>query len=135
MDIEDDGTIYIASTGRAGACRAEEIIRRLTEVPEIGKVYTGRVVRITDFGVFVELAPGTDGMVHVSQLSDRPIKSPREAVEVGDEILVMVTDIDPDGKIRLSRRAVLEGWTLEEARLSDRGPVRNGGAKKPVRRR
>ncbi|RME38382.1 MAG: polyribonucleotide nucleotidyltransferase, partial [Thermoflexia bacterium] len=122
VDIEDDGTIYIASTDRAGACRAEEIIRRLTEVPEIGKVYTGRVVRITDFGVFVELAPGTDGMVHVSQLSDRPIKSPREAVEVGDEILVMVTDIDPDGKIRLSRRAVLEGWTLEEARLSDRGP-------------
>lgn len=135
VDIEDDGTIYIASTDRAGACRAEEIIRRLTEVPEIGKVYTGRVVRITDFGVFVELAPGTDGMVHVSQLSDRPIKSPREAVEVGDEILVMVTDIDPDGKIRLSRRAVLEGWTLEEARLSDRGPVRNGGAKKSVRRR
>ncbi len=135
VDIEDDGTIYIASTNREGACRAEEIIRRLTEVPEVGKVYTGRVVRITDFGVFVELAPGTDGMVHVSQLSDQPVKSPREAVEIGDEILVMVTDIDPDGKIRLSRRAVLEGWTLEEARLSDRGPNRVSSAKKPARRR
>jgi len=137
VDIEDDGTIYIASTNRECACRAEEIIRRLTEVPAVGKVYTGRVVRITDFGVFVELAPGTDGMVHISQLSDQPIKNIRDAVDIGDEIMVMVTDIDPDGKIRLSRRAVLEGWTPEEARLRDRVPAgRNHGDRKaPPRRR
>jgi polyribonucleotide nucleotidyltransferase len=141
VDIEDDGTIYIASTNRDGACRAEEIIRRLTEVPAVGKVYTGRVVRITDFGVFVELAPGTDGMVHISQLSDQPIKNIRDAVDIGDEIMVMVTDIDPDGKIRLSRRAVLEGWTPEEARM--RGPVAGepgpggpqGAASSPMSRR
>jgi len=137
VDIEDDGTVYIASTNRDGACRAEEIIRRLTEVPAVGKVYTGRVVRITDFGVFVELAPGTDGMVHISQLSDQPIKNIRDAVDIGDEIMVMVTDIDPDGKIRLSRRAVLEGWTPEEARMRDRVPVSRGPAdrKVPPRRR
>ncbi len=137
VDIEDDGTIYIASTHQEGACRAEEIIRRLTEVPAVGKVYTGRVVRITDFGVFVELAPGTDGLVHVSQLSDRPVTNIRDVVDIGDEIMVMVTDIDPDGKIRLSRRAVLEGWTAEEARLRDRVPAGRGlgDRKAPPRRR
>ncbi len=137
VDIEDDGTIYIASTNQMGACRAEEIIRRLTETPEVGKVYTGRVVRITDFGVFVELAPGTDGMVHISQLSDRPVTNIRDVVDINDEILVMVTDIDPDGKIRLSRRAVLEGWTPEEARLRDRVPsVRSPADRRaPARRR
>ncbi len=136
VDIEDDGTIYIASTNQVGACRAEEIIRRLTETPEVGKVYTGRVVRITDFGVFVELAPGTDGMVHISQLSDRPVTNIRDVVDINDEILVMVTDIDPDGKIRLSRRAVLEGWTPEEARLRDRVPSgRSQSDRRPPARR
>lgn len=137
VDIEDDGTIYIASTNRDGACRAEEIIRRLTEVPAVGKVYTGRIVRITDFGAFVELAPGTDGMVHISQLSDRPVTNVRDVVDIGDEIMVMVTDIDPEGKIRLSRRAVLEGWTPEEARMRDRvQPGRGQGDRRmPPRRR
>lgn len=131
VDIEDDGTIYIASTNGPGAQRAEEMIRRLTEKPEVGKVYTGRVVRITDFGAFVELAPGTDGMVHISQLSDRTVPSVRDVVDINDEIMVMVTDIDPEGKIRLSRRAVLEGWTVEEARAQGRAGQRNRRGLRP----
>ncbi len=120
IDIEDDGTIYIASTNAAGAEKARRMIEGLTEEAEVGRIYTGRVVRITDFGAFVEILPGTDGMVHISQLADYRVSSVKDAVNVGDEIMVMVTDIDPDGKIRLSRRAVLEGWTLEEARAADR---------------
>ena len=131
VDIESDGTVYIASTNGFGAERAREIIEQLTLEPQVGQIYTGRVVRITDFGAFVELAPGTDGMVHISQLSDRPVNSVRDVVNVGDEILVMVTDIDHEGKIRLSRRAVLEGWTPEEARRRDRpgGNSRSGGGR------
>ena len=131
VDIESDGTVYIASTNGFGAERAREIIEQLTLEPQVGQIYTGRVVRITDFGAFVELAPGTDGMVHISQLSDRPVNSVRDVVNVGDEILVMVTDIDHEGKIRLSRRAVLEGWTPEEARRRDRpgGNSRGGGGR------
>jgi len=136
VDIEDDGTIYIASTNGPGAQRAREIIEQLTIEPEIGKIYTGRVVRITDFGAFVELAPGTDGMVHISQISDRPVDNIRDVVDINDEILVMVTDIDREGKIRLSRRAVLEGWTPEEARRMDRpGGGRSRERRRPSRRR
>lgn len=134
VDIEDDGTIYIASTNGPGAQRAREIIERLTEKPEVGKIYTGRVVRITDFGAFVELAPGTDGMVHLSQLSDRPVANVRDVVDLNDEIMVMVTDIDPEGKIRLSRRAVLEGWTPQEARAQDRPGARGRADRRPSRR-
>ncbi len=129
IDIEDDGTIYIASTNAAGAEKARRMIEGLTEEAEVGRIYTGRVVRITDFGAFVEILPGTDGMVHISQLADYRVSSVKDAVNVGDEIMVMVTDIDPDGKIRLSRRAVLEGWTLEEARAADRLAGGRGGAR------
>jgi len=125
IDIEDDGTIFVASTDGLCAARAQEMIEQLTEEAEIGRIYTGRVVRITDFGAFVEILPGTDGLVHISQLSDRPVDKVRDVVDVNDEIMVMVTDIDPEGKIRLSRQAVLEGWTPEEARAHDRPPSRS----------
>ena len=125
VDIEDDGTVYIASTDGPCAHKAEEMIRQLTAEAELGRIYTGRVVRITDFGAFVELFPGTDGLVHVSQLSDRAVNNVRDVVDLNDEIMVMVTDISSDGKIRLSRRAVLEGWSLQEARSQDR--PRGGG--------
>jgi len=120
IDIEDDGSIYIASTDGPAAERAQRIIESLTEDPEEGRIYTGKVVRITDFGAFVEILPGTDGLVHISQLADYRVDSVKDIAEVGDEIMVMVTNIDHDGKIRLSRQAVLEGWTLEEARAADR---------------
>lgn len=120
IDIEDDGTIYIASTSGPAAEKAQQMIAALTEEAEVGHIYTGRVVRITDFGAFVEILPGVDGMVHISQLADYRVNSVKDEVDVGDEIMVMVTSIGPEGKIRLSRRAVLEGWTLEQAQAADR---------------
>jgi len=120
IDIEDDGTIYIASTSGPAAEKAQRMIEELTEEPEAGRIYTGRVVRITDFGAFVEILPGTDGLVHISQLADYRVNAVKDVAEVGDEIMVMVTNIGPEGKIRLSRRAVLEGWTLEQAQAADR---------------
>jgi polyribonucleotide nucleotidyltransferase len=120
VDIEDDGTIYIAATSGPCAKKAQAMIEALTEEPEVGQIYTGRVVRTADFGAFVEILPNTDGMVHISQLSDEYVDSVKDVVQVGDEIMVMVTNIDRDGKIRLSRQAVLKGWTPEEARAADR---------------
>jgi len=120
IDIEDDGTIYIASTSGPAAEKAQRMIEALTEEPEEGHIYTGRVVRTTDFGAFVEILPGTDGLVHISQLADYRVNSVQDVARLGDEIMVMVTDIGPEGKIRLSRRAVLEGWTLEQAQAADR---------------
>jgi len=122
MDVEDDGTIFIASTDAEGSQKAIEMIEALTEEPEIGKIYTGTVRRVTDFGAFVEILPGRDGLVHVSQLADYHVPSVEDVVHVGDEIMVMVIDIDAEDKIRLSRRAVLEGWTPEKAREMDRKP-------------
>jgi polyribonucleotide nucleotidyltransferase len=119
IDIEDDGTVFIASINGASAETAIEMIRALTEEPEIGKIYTGKVVRITDFGAFVEILPGKDGLVHISQLADYRVNRVEDVVQVGDEIMVMIIDIDPEGKIRLSRQAVLEGWSAEEARAAD----------------
>jgi polyribonucleotide nucleotidyltransferase len=146
IDIEDDGSIYIASTSGPAAAKAQQMIEELTEEAELGHIYTGRVVRVTDFGAFVEILPGTDGLVHISQLADYRVNTVSDVAEVGDEVMVMVTDISPEGKIRLSRRAVLEGWTLEEAQASDRpgggrGNRRSGGGRggdrnrRPPRRR
>jgi polyribonucleotide nucleotidyltransferase len=120
IDVDDDGLVYIASENGESARMAQERIESLTATPEVGRIYTGRVVGIKAFGAFVEIIPGIDGLVHISQLASRHVKSVEDVVEFGDEITVMVTDISKDGKIRLSRQAVLEGWSLEEAQQADR---------------
>ena len=127
IDINDDGTVYIAATDKNSETAARERIEMLTETPQLGRIYTGRVVRTTDFGAFVEILPNIDGMVHISQLDSDRVEKVEDVVQVGDEISVMVTNIDPDGKIRLSRQAVLEGWTAEEAQEHDRGGRSGGG--------
>jgi polyribonucleotide nucleotidyltransferase len=119
IDIGEDGTVFIASNDGPSADRARDMILALTEEPELGRIYTGRVARVENYGAFVEILPGHDGLVPISQLADRHIARVEDEVSVGDEIMVMITDIDGDGKIRLSRQAVLEGWTLEEARAAD----------------
>ncbi|MBI5301245.1 MAG: polyribonucleotide nucleotidyltransferase [Chloroflexi bacterium] len=126
IDIEEDGTVFISSVNGEGAALAQERVRAMTESPKVGAIYTGKITRIEDYGVFVELVPGTDGMVHVSQLDTEPVKSPRDQFKLGDDMMVMVIAIDDAGKIRLSRQAVLEGWTAEQAAERDRGP-RGGG--------
>jgi polyribonucleotide nucleotidyltransferase len=125
IDITEEGLVYIASSDGPAADQAREMIESLTESPELGRIYTGRVVRTTDFGAFVEILPNLDGLVHISQLDSVRVNTVRDVVDVGDEITVMITNIDDTGKIRLSRQAVLEGWTLEEAISRDR-PARGG---------
>jgi polyribonucleotide nucleotidyltransferase len=127
IDIQEDGTIYIASTNSEGAEIARQRIEAITETPQLGHIYTGKVVRIADFGAFVEILPGTDGMVHISQLDSERVEKVEDVVKMGDEISVMVTGIDPMGKIRLSRQAVLEGWTIEEAQ--ERDSRKSGGGR------
>lgn len=127
IDIQDDGTVFIAATDKDSENAARERIEMLTETPQLGRIYTGRVVRTTDFGAFIEILPNIDGMVHISQLDSDRVERVEDVVQVGDELTVMVTNIDPDGKIRLSRQAVLEGWTPEEAQEHDRGGRSGGG--------
>ncbi|MEP0763944.1 MAG: polyribonucleotide nucleotidyltransferase [Chloroflexota bacterium] len=130
IDIAEDGTVFIASPDGPSAERARDMILALVEEPELGRIYTGRVTRVEAYGAFVEVLPGQDGLVPVSQIADHFVQRIEDEVAVGDEIMVMITDVDSDGKIRLSRQAVLEGWTLEEARAADvkiSGGGRSGG--------
>jgi polyribonucleotide nucleotidyltransferase len=127
IDIEDDGRVFIAASDGPSADKAREIVEGLIEEAEVGRIYTGKVVRTTDFGAFVEILPNTDGLVHISQLDSTRIEKVEDIARVGEEITVMVTNIDPAGKIRLSRQAVLEGWTAEEAMAKDRKPSRRSG--------
>ena len=121
IDIDDDGNVYIAAVDGPSAEMARERIEGLVEIPQLGRIYTGKVVRIADFGAFIEILPNVDGMVHISQLDSERVEKVEDVVQMGDEVTVMVTDIDSNGKVRLSRQAVLEGWTLEEAKERDRG--------------
>jgi polyribonucleotide nucleotidyltransferase len=126
VDIEDDGRIFISSANGAAAEKAREIIMGMTGEVKPGEIYTGKVVRITDFGAFIEILPKVDGMVHVSQLASQPVQRVEDEVQMGQEVNVMVINVE-NGKIRLSRKAVLEGMTLEEAQASDGGNRRSGG--------
>jgi polyribonucleotide nucleotidyltransferase len=107
IEIEDDGTVLIASTDSEQAAKAQRTIEELTAVPEVGKVYTGRVVRLMNFGAFVEIMPGTEGLVHISQLDTKRVNKVEDVVKVGDTVTVKVTEIDDQGRVNLSRKAVL----------------------------
>lgn len=149
VDVENDGTVYVGATDRDAADKAIALVNRLTKDITVGEVYTGKVVRTTDFGAFIELAPGRDGMVHISELANYRVPSVEDVVKLGDEVKVIVTEIDPTGRIRLSRRAVLEGEEAgteagqtvgdappprpREDRDRNRGP-RPGGDGRPPRR-
>ncbi len=108
VDVQDDGVVMIGSTDKDAARKAIEIIESLTREAKVGDIYTGKVVRILSFGAFVELFPGTDGMVHISQLADHHVATVEDEVELGEEITVQVIGVDPSGKISLSRRVLLQ---------------------------
>ena len=129
IDIAEDGTVFIAAVDKKDEDEARDRIMALTESPVLGRIYTGKVVRVTDFGAFVEIMPGTDGMVHISQLDSERVEKVEDVATVGDDLTVMITAIDGAGKIRLSRQAVLEGWTVEEAQEHDNAnrSKRSGG--------
>ncbi|MBI5588025.1 MAG: polyribonucleotide nucleotidyltransferase [Deltaproteobacteria bacterium] len=107
IDIDDTGKVNIASTDGEAAQRAIDMVRSLTAEAEVGKLYMGKVKKITDFGAFVEIFPGTEGLVHISQLAEERVKSVRDILKEGDEVLVKVIEVDKDGKIRLSRKEAL----------------------------
>ncbi|HYU80249.1 MAG TPA: polyribonucleotide nucleotidyltransferase [Vicinamibacterales bacterium] len=111
IDVEDDGRVNVASSDEAAAQKAIGIIQELTATPELNKTYLGKVQRITDFGAFVEIMPGTDGLLHVSEIANYRVKDVRDELKEGQQVLVKVINIDPTGKIRLSRKALL---TAEE---------------------
>ena len=105
--VEDDGRVNVASADGDSAAKAIGIIQELTATPELNKTYMGKVQRITDFGAFVEIMPGTDGLLHVSEIATHRVKDVRDELKEGQQILVKVINIDPTGKIRLSRKALL----------------------------
>lgn len=108
MDVEEDGHVYIATPDEEAAQRAKKWVEELTHEVQVGETYLGKVTRLMKFGVFVEILPGKEGMVHVSQLATRRVEKPEDVVHEGDEIMVKVTGIDDKGRINLSRKALLQ---------------------------
>jgi polyribonucleotide nucleotidyltransferase len=106
IDVEDSGRVNVASSDEAAMSKALQIIGDITATPEVGKTYLGKVVRLADFGAFVELFPGTDGLLHISEISENRVKEVRDELKEGDQIMVKVLGIEGN-KIKLSRKAVL----------------------------
>lgn len=108
IDIEEDGTVYVAAADQASANKAIEAINAITAEPEIGKIYTGKVTRLMNFGAFVEFMPGREGLVHISQLAKERVEKVEDVVNLGDEIVVKLVEIDAKGRMNLSRKAALQ---------------------------
>ncbi|HMD02791.1 MAG TPA: polyribonucleotide nucleotidyltransferase [Candidatus Baltobacteraceae bacterium] len=123
IDIENDGRVFIASPDGEGAEKAKKMVEALTKDVEVGQTYMGTVTRLMNFGAFVAVLPGKEGLVHISQLAPNRVEKVEDVVKIGDEIMVKVVEIDSQGRINLSRRAVLTG--------EDPGPLRNGDAREP----
>lgn len=148
IDVEDDGTVTIGAVSEESMRKAVATVEGLVKEAEVGQIYTGKVSRIMDFGVFVEILPGKDGLVHISQLADHHVDRVEDEVQVGEEITVVVTEIDRLGRINLSRRAVYasedgagspesgqrHGASTEPQRRSDGGPSGRGRTSRPPRR-
>ena len=125
IDIENDGTVLIGSSDEESARKATEIIESLTKEVEVGSIYTGKATRLLNFGAMVEILPGKEGLVHISELADYRVAKVEDVVKVGDEVMVKVIDIDNQGRINLSRRAVFEkpsqvpGATVKDSQSTD----------------
>ena len=132
IDVEDDGRVNVASADEGAASRAIAMIQELTATPELEKSYLGRVERITDFGAFVEIMPGVDGLLHVSEIANYRVKDVRDELKEGEQIMVKVINVDPSGKVRLSRKALLapdEGTAPRDPRPVPDGPASPCGAR------
>jgi polyribonucleotide nucleotidyltransferase len=133
IDVEDDGRVNVASADEASAQKAIGIIQELTATPELNKTYMGKVQRITDFGAFVEILPGLDGLLHVSEIAHYRVKDVRDELKEGEQVLVKVINIDPSGKIRLSRKALIEPPEGGVPPSSEGGGPRAEGGERPRR--
>ena len=129
IDVEEDGTVLIGSTdaGMGEQCKAE--VEALGAEIRVGTIYEGKVVSVKDFGAFIELAPGTDGMCHISELDHGFVKSVSDVVSIGDTVKVKVINVDDTGRIKLSRRALIEAPEGTEADGDDGGQSRGGGGR------
>jgi len=125
VDVQDDGTVLIGSSREEMAQRAIQIIEGLTKEVTVGEIYTGKVTRLTSFGAFVEILPGKDGLVRLGDLAEYRVARPDDVVKVGDEVMVMVIEVDQMGRINLSRRAVLEGAPEPRSAGVQGGPERD----------
>jgi polyribonucleotide nucleotidyltransferase len=135
IDVEDDGRVNVASADEASAQKAIGIIQELTATPELNKTYLGKVQRITDFGAFIEIMPGLDGLLHVSEIAHYRVKDVRDEFKEGDQVMVKVINIDPSGKIRLSRKALLtpEEGQAPQGGEGGGGDERRGGGERRER--
>jgi polyribonucleotide nucleotidyltransferase len=136
IDIEEDGNVFISATDIDDAKRALMVVETIAKDPEIGAIYKGKVTRLMTFGAFVEIAPGKEGLVHISRLDVKRVERVEDVVNVGDEVLVKVIEIDEQGRLNLSRRDALievEGLTPENT-VSDHRPPRREGGHRPPRR-
>jgi polyribonucleotide nucleotidyltransferase len=132
IDVEDDGRVFVTAAEGEGARRAVSMIEALTREIKVGDLFLGKVVRIMPFGAFVNLVPGKDGMVHVSELDVNRVENVEDIVQMGDEINVMVVGIEPGtGKISLSRRAILTGESADDRRAAGAGRGLRGGDRGP----
>ena len=127
IEIEEDGTVMIASTNKEWANAALAQVEALTATVQIGKIYTGKVTSIKDFGAFVEILPGRDGLCHISELSNGFVNSVSDVCQVGDEMKVLVIDVDEHDRVKLSRRRALEELGIVEEPVA-------GGEERPRRR-
>jgi len=127
IDIEDSGEVRIAAFSGADGDRAREIIRSITEDPEIGRIYQGTVRRVVPFGAFVEISPGKDGLVHISELETKRVERVEDVINEGDTVLVKVIGIDREGKIKLSRKQALPGMENMPVVPSEPRESRGGG--------
>ncbi len=130
VDVQDDGTVVIGSPDEAATKKAIQIIEGLTKEAKVGDIYTGKVVRVMNFGAFVQILPGVDGMVHISELANEHVPTVEDVVREGDEVTVEVIGVDPSGRISLSRRSLLdggEGQPRERERSGDRPGGRGFG--------
>lgn len=146
IDIEDDGSVIIGSPSEEATQKAIKMIEDLTRDVEVGAIYTGKVTRIMNFGAFVEVLPGKEGLVHISELADYRVPSVEDVVKVGDEVMVKVIEIDRQGRINLSRRAVYQDSPTggeshppprelgHRGRPEARTPIGAGGPRGPARR-
>ena len=121
IDIDDSGLVYIAAVDGESGQKAKEWIEKLTEDVEVGKTYVGKVTRLMNFGAFVEVLPGKEGLVHISQLAKERVEKVEDVVHVGDEIMVKCVEIDSQGRVNLSRKALLGGGDEGPSHRS-RGP-------------
>lgn len=131
VDIQDDGTVFVSSVDGDSAKKAVETIELLTKEAKVGEIYTGKVVRIMPFGAFVQILPGKDGMVHISEIANYRVAEVEDELELGQEVTVQVIDVDPSGKIALSRRALLSGDDSSDGEGSDPRPQRSGNDRPP----